>query len=47
VSYLLPEGDKLAGLNVDVTEEDNDCGGRVDGEWDKGVDGDDVDDAPE
>jgi hypothetical protein len=44
---LLPEEDKLAGLDVDVTEEDDDCGERVDGGWDKGVGGDDDGDAPE
>jgi len=43
---LLPEDDKLAGLDVGVTEGD-DSGGKVDGEWDKGMDGDDVDDVPE
>ena len=43
---LLPEEEILAGLDVDVTEEDNDCGGRVDGGWDKGMDGDDDGDAP-
>ena len=32
---LLPEEDKLAGLDVDVTEEDNDRSERVDGGWDK------------
>jgi len=39
----------LAGLDVDVTEEDNDCGELVDGGRDKGVAGDDNDgddDAP-
>jgi hypothetical protein len=39
---LLPEEDELAGLDVDVTEEDNDCDELVD----KGVDGDGGDDAP-
>lgn len=43
---LLPEEDKLAGLDVDVTKEDNDCSERVDGGRDKGVGGDDNDDAP-
>jgi hypothetical protein len=43
-ALLLPEKDKLAGLDVGITEGDNDCGGRVDGECDKGVD---HDDAPE
>ena len=37
---LLPE-DELAGLDVGVTEEDNDCVRGVDVEWDQGVDGDD------
>ena len=41
---LLPEKDKLVGLDVGVTEGDDDCGGRVDGERDKGVDGDDTPD---
>jgi hypothetical protein len=36
----------LAGLDVDVTEEDNDCGERVDGGRDKGVSNDDDGDAP-
>jgi len=43
---LLPEEDMLAGLDVDVTEEDNDCGERVDGGRDKGVGNDDDGDAP-
>jgi hypothetical protein len=43
---LLLEDDELAELDVDVTAGDNDCGGRVDSEGDKGVDGDD-DDAPD
>ena len=38
--------DKLAGLGVGVTEEDNECGERVDGGIDKGVDGDDDGDVP-
>jgi hypothetical protein len=42
----LPEDVKLAELDVDVTAAGNDCGGRVDGELDKEVDGDD-DDAPD
>jgi hypothetical protein len=37
---LLPE-DKLVGLDVDVREEDKDCGERVGGGRDKGVCGDD------
>jgi hypothetical protein len=44
---LLPEEDMMAGLDVDVTEEDNDCGERVDSGRDKGVGDDDDDgDAP-
>ena len=43
---LLPEEDMLAGLDVDVTEEDNDCGERVDGGRDKGVGNDDDGDGP-
>jgi hypothetical protein len=39
---LLPEKDKLARLDVGTTEGDDDCGGRVDGERDKGVDGEDT-----
>lgn len=38
---LLPEEDKLAELDVDVTEEENDCDELVDGGRDKGVGGDD------
>ena len=38
---LLPEEDELAGLDVGVTEEDNDCGRGVDGEWDQGADSND------
>jgi hypothetical protein len=47
VVLVLPE-DKLAELDVDVTEGDNDCGERVDGKRDKGVGSDkyDGDDAP-
>jgi hypothetical protein len=41
---LLPEEDKLAELDVDVTEEENDCDELVDGGRDKGVGGDDNDD---
>jgi hypothetical protein len=46
---LLPEEDMMAGLDVDVTEDDNDCGERVDSGRDKGVGDDDDDDgdAPE
>jgi len=38
---LLPEEDTLAGLDVDVTEEGDDCGERVESGRDKGVGGDD------
>jgi hypothetical protein len=38
---LLPEEDTLVGLDVEVREEDKDCGVRVDGDWDKGVCGGD------
>ena len=41
-ALLLPEKDKLAGLDIGVTEGDKDCGGRVGGECDKGVDHDDA-----
>ena len=41
-ALLLPEKDKLARLDIGVTEGDNDCGGRVGGECDKGVDHDDA-----
>ena len=41
-ALLLPEKDKLAGLYIGVTEGDKDCGGRVGGECDKGVDHDDA-----
>jgi hypothetical protein len=43
---LLPEEDISAGLDVDVTEEDNDCGERVNGGRDKGAGDDDDGDAP-
>jgi hypothetical protein len=43
---LLPEEDKLAGLDVDVTEEENECGERVGGGLDKGVECNDDGDAP-
>lgn len=43
---LLREEDKLARLDVDGMEGDSDCGKRVGGKRDKGVDGDDDDDAP-
>lgn len=43
---LLPEEGKLAGLDVDVTEEDNDCDEGVNGVWDKGVWGEDVNGVP-
>jgi hypothetical protein len=46
VELLLSEEDKLAEVDVDVTEGDNECGEWVDNRRGKGVDGDDDGDAP-
>ncbi len=46
VELLLPAEDKLAGVDVDVTEGDSEYGEWVDDERYKGVDGNDDGDAP-